>query len=84
MSFQTAVSKKKLELERTPRCKLGDIRIKMNNDDREALDYAIQWVRDEKASQAWLVKALNDNGYQIGKTVVRDHLREECACVASS
>lgn len=83
MSLQADVAKAKIELERSPRCKLGDIRINMINDDRAALDYAIGWVREGRKSQAWLVGILNDNGHKIGKTVVRDHLREECACVAS-
>lgn len=84
MSLQADVAKARIELKRPQRCKVGDYVVKMTNDDREAFGYALQWVREGKKSQAWLVNLLNDNGYQVGKTVVRDHLREECACVASS
>ena len=84
MSFITEVTKKKLELNRPPMCKLGDIMSRMDDEDSEALAFALEWVSEGKASQAWLVKTLNDNGYPVGKTVVREHLREECACVTSS
>lgn len=84
MSLQADVEKARIELERPARCKVGQFMVNMNNDDRAAFSFALQWVREGKKSQAWLVNLLNDNGYQVGKTVVRDHLREECACVASS
>lgn len=84
MSLQADVEKARVELERPSRCKVGEHMDTMSNDDRAAFGFALQWVREGKKSQAWLVNLLNDNGYQVGKTVVRDHLREECACVASS
>ncbi len=67
-------------LNRPRLCKLGSILASMEQEDWEALDYAIAMVRQDKESQAWLVKVLNDNGYTIGKTAVGDHLREVCSC----
>lgn len=78
-----------LERANQPRlCKVGALRVSMTLEDQDALDYAVANVRkDAETAQparvftiAWLTQVLNDNGYDIGKTAVGDHLREVCAC----
>ena len=80
MSLQTDVAKKKAEVDRPTRCKLSLLREELDAEDQMALDDAIKYVRLNKASLAWLVEVLNDNGHHIGKTVVREHVRKECVC----
>jgi hypothetical protein len=90
MGALAAVVEREVREAETPMCKFGSLFFDLDAEDQAALEYAVGLVRDTQDSdphkrvftQAWLVKLLNDNGYQIGKTVVADHLRGRCACVA--
>ena len=71
-----------------PACKLAQHQAAMPVEDAEALDFAIEMVREQAFrpqseryyTQAWLVALLNNNGYSIGKTAVSDHLSRKCHC----
>lgn len=73
----------------TPLCKLGQIVANLIvGDDLIALQYAIARAREEAAlpqnrrvfTTSFIHRLLNDNGYDIGATTVKDHLARKCAC----
>lgn len=92
MSIAMAVTKRRIESDQQSGCKLGRLIPNLNTEDKEALLYAIEAVREDAAKPvhrrfftiAWLVELLNSNGYSIGKTVVSEHLGKVCACEHSS
>lgn len=69
-------------------CKLYKLSLEMSEEDRKALEYAIAKVRDDSSTPQesrlytirWLVNVLVDNGHSVGKTVVSEHVRGDCAC----
>lgn len=90
MSIATDIQSKVDESARPKACKLGlllDGHL-LVEDDRDALLFAVKSVRDERDlpqndrtfSIQWLTDVINQNGYNIGKTVVSEHVRESCAC----
>jgi hypothetical protein len=85
-SLHDAISAKLEETKVPKRCKFGLLRDSIGPRDRDALDYAVKAVREGRPgmTKAWLVQLLKDHDYDIGKTVVSDHLREVCACVEAS
>lgn len=76
--------------QRLKKCKLGVLLDTLTGDELSALETAIRLVREDRHRTdatftiAWLAGILRDNGYDIGKTVVSDHVREVCVCVPSS
>lgn len=64
-------------------CKYNELLMKLTAEERSALELVHAEINNEDSdvfSVAWLVKTLNDNGYQVGRTVVGAHLRGACAC----
>ena len=71
-------------------CGVGKILDTLDKVDRQALVAAIDRVRngnkaDKRSgidvwSGVWLRKVLIDNGYKIGKDVLRKHLEGSCNC----
>lgn len=86
LSLHDAISAKLEEAKVPKRCKLGALRDSLDPRDQAALDYAFKAVREKHPgmSKVWLLDLLRSHGYDIGKTVVSEHLREDCACVEAS
>ena len=73
-------------------CKLGQVIATLDEgEDRTALQYAVTRARSEAElpqnqrvfTAAFVHRLLNDNGYSVGVTTVKDHLSRKCACDAS-
>lgn len=65
-------------------CKYGQaMRDLMTPEEREALDMVHSEIRSGYSSNftvSWLWETLRKNNYTLGKTVVSEHVRGECAC----
>lgn len=92
MSLHDDIEAQVAKAAKPTRCRLGVLLDEVDLADLDALQYAIERVRDEAKkdrpdplfSITWLTGVLNKNDYKIGKTVVSEHVRKVCACVRSS
>lgn len=59
------------------RCKLGDLIELLADEDRAALEAALaaEWM-----TAAHITRALNDEGFDIGNTTVKEHRNGVCLC----
>lgn len=91
---QTPKADPLLEALTTPRseqhaskCKLHIAKNKMNPEQQEALDRAIELVRADDGqgrskaySSSWLTGILRNNGYSISTSTIQRHVNGECPC----
>lgn len=64
-------------------CKYADLLSTMTPEEQDALDLVhseIESGRKSNFTVAWLWETLRHNNYSIGKTVISEHIRGECAC----
>lgn len=82
MTIALAVQQRRHDIYLATRCKMGTIVANLNNEDKEAIEYAIEQARggNKHFSNQWFATTLSDNGYPLGKTSVSDHLARRCAC----
>ena len=73
----------------TGKCTVGRIRASLNEEDREALDYAVRLIRANigrphnqytGTTAASLFRALKSEGYEVGKDGVQAHVYGRCSC----
>jgi len=72
--------------EKSKHCKFGDLLVSLDSEEREAVNYVVHMVivDDEKKqnkrifTRSWLSQLLRSNGYDIGKTVISNHLAGKC------
>ena len=79
----TAIKSKAAQADQPKLCKFGLIMSSMDVEDREAVEFVIPRIRDDKDTDftiVWLVSLLKDNGITVGKTVVSDHIGRRCCC----
>ena len=83
---------KQREVHKAARCKVGQVIDSLDEgEDRSALVYAVARARTEAElpqnqrvfTASFIHRMLNNNGYSIGVTTVKDHLARKCACDAS-
>lgn len=64
-------------------CKYAALLRTMTPEEQNALDLVhseIESGRKSNFTVAWLWETLRHNNYSIGKTVISEHIRGECAC----
>ena len=68
-------------------CKLSIITNKMDDEHREAIERAIDLIREDDGqgrskaySVSWLTGALRKNGYSISMSTIQRHINGECPC----
>lgn len=82
MSFASAVKERDSPSASEYCCKVGKVYATMNDEDRTAFDYALEKVVEQMEwpqyrryfTIEWLTKSLNDNGYRVGRTTLKDHI----------
>jgi hypothetical protein len=68
-------------------CKLSVIVGKMDAEHKEAIDRAIELIREDDGqgrskaySVSWLTGALRKNGYSISMSTIQRHINGDCPC----
>lgn len=68
-------------------CKFTQIREKLTEDERSALDKAVDSIREDAGvgkaktfSTSWLTKVLRNFGYTISISTIQRHVNKECSC----
>jgi hypothetical protein len=68
-------------------CKFTQIREKLETDEQEALDKAVNGIREDAGlgkakmySTTWLTRVLRNFGYTISVSTVQRHVNKECSC----
>lgn len=68
-------------------CKFSQIRDLLNEEEQQALDKAIDGIRQDagmgkskRFSTTWLVKVLSSFGHYISTSTVQRHINRECSC----
>jgi hypothetical protein len=68
-------------------CKFSQIRENLSDDEKAALDKAVNGIRDEAGvgkaktySTAWLTKVLKNFGYSLSVSTTQRHVNKECSC----
>jgi len=71
-------------------CLLSNIQDQLSDEEREALDKAIELVLADKNtgqrkaySTAWLVRVLNSQGHSISPSTLQRHMKKLCSCFAA-
>lgn len=84
MSLREALN---VVLTRPKKCKLGKILDELDEDDRLALNQAIDMIQKGWANGAphnvgpsWIVSALRDCGIDVNRTTVSSHVNAKCIC----
>lgn len=70
-----------------PTCKFTQVRNNLTDEEREALDKAVDGIRQDaglgkakKYSTSWLAKVLRSFGYDVSISTVQRHVNKECSC----
>ena len=71
-----------------PACRFRMIRNGLDENDRDALDEAVETVRLHRVTggpktMSWLHRVLNDEGYEIGIHTIQRHINQICSCGAN-
>lgn len=68
-------------------CKFMQVRNTLSNEEREALDKAVDGIRQDaglgkakKYSASWLAKVLRSFGNDVSVSTVQRHVNKECSC----
>ena len=68
-------------------CKVSQIRELLNDDEKQALDRAVDGIRQDagmgkskRYSTVWLSKVLDSFGHYISVSTLQRHVNKECAC----
>ncbi len=68
-------------------CKFTQIRDILSNEEKEALDRAVDGIRQDagmgkskKFSASWLSKVLDSFGHFVSVSTVQRHVNKECSC----
>ena len=70
-------------------CSVGRVRDSLNDEDKEALDYAVRLIRANQGrahnqysgtTANALHRALKSEGYDVGKDAVQAHAYGRCSC----
>lgn len=68
-------------------CKFTQIREKLEPEEQEALDKAVNGIREDAGlgkaktySTTWLTRVLRNFGYTISVSTVQRHVNKECSC----
>ena len=92
MGIADDVAKQKEVVAAAPLCKVGQVLASLaEGEDSTAIEYAIRRTRLEATlpqnkrvfTASFIHRLLNDNGFTIGATTVKDHLSRKCTCDAS-
>ena len=88
MGLSEDIQQRALEASSLMRCKMGRLLDSLPEVDRASVLYALSMIEEESSRPVdarvftvkWLTSILNSNGHSIGRTVIHDHLRKDCAC----
>lgn len=68
-------------------CKFTQIRAKLEPEEQEALDKAVNGIREDAGlgkaktySTTWLTRVLRNFGHTISVSTVQRHVNKECSC----
>lgn len=68
-------------------CKFTRTKMKMSSDEQEAIDRAIELIREDNGlgksktySASWLTKVMRQHGYNVSISTIQRHVNKDCCC----